>query len=237
MELTTIFFDLDGTLLPMDEEIFIQAYFRGLVMKLAPHGYEQEGLVKSIWTGVKVMVKNTGECTNEEMFWKAFTDIYGEKCRQDEGIFEEFYVNEFQKVQKMCGFDAKAAEVIAELKRMGYRLVLATNPLFPAIATESRVRWAGLSPEDFVYISTYENSNHSKPNLDYYKEIMDKIGVTAKECLMVGNNVDEDMIAGELGMRTFLCPKCLINKQGKNISAYRQGELSDLPVYVRSLKE
>jgi len=32
---------------------------------------------------------------------------------------------------------------------MGFRVALATNPIFPAIATEKRIRWAGLTPEDF----------------------------------------------------------------------------------------
>ncbi len=236
MKLTTIFFDLDGTLLPMDEDAFVGAYFKGLAEKLAPLGYEPQSLLKSIWTGVKAMVNNSGACTNEEMFWRAFTDIYGEKCRQDEGVFEDFYINEFQRVQHVCGFDPEAAEVITKLKHMGYRLVLATNPLFPRVATESRIRWAGLSPEDFVYISTYENSRHSKPNLDYYKEIMDKVGVLPEECLMVGNNVEEDMIAEQLGMSTFLCTKCLLNKQGKDIAGYKQGDLSELLIYVSELQ-
>ncbi len=235
MELTTVFFDLDGTLLPMDEDVFIQTYFKGLVMKLAPHGYDPDGLVKAIWTGVKAMVKNDGTGTNEEMFWKEFTEFYGEKCRQDEGVFEEFYRNEFQQVKSVCGFDADAAKVVQELKNMGLRLVLATNPFFPKVATESRVRWAGLVPEDFVYISTYENSHHSKPNLDYYKEIMRKVGVSGEECIMVGNNADEDMITEQLGMKTFLCPDCLINKSGKDISGYKQGGLADLLDYVKSM--
>ena len=236
MNLTTIFFDLDGTLLPMDEDAFIRAYMKGLVKKLAPHGYEPEGLVKGIWTGVKAMYQNDGRCTNEEAFWQAFAAVYGEKCRQDEGVFQEFYEKEFQEVQRDCGFNKAAAEVIAELRHMGLRLVLATNPLFPMIATHSRVRWAGLTPEDFVYISTYENSHYSKPNLKYYREILDRVGVPAEECLMVGNNVEEDMITEQLGMKTFLCSDCLINKQGKDISGYHQGGLTELLAYIKQLQ-
>ena len=41
-----ILFDLDGTLLPMDQEVFTRAYFRRLAEKLAPRGYDPEQLVQ-----------------------------------------------------------------------------------------------------------------------------------------------------------------------------------------------
>ena len=40
MNITTILFDLDGTLLPMDQEAFTTGYFKLLAKKLAPYGYE-----------------------------------------------------------------------------------------------------------------------------------------------------------------------------------------------------
>lgn len=46
-----ILFDLDGTLLPMDMEKFTQGYFKRLVAKAAPRGYEPEKLIKSVWAG------------------------------------------------------------------------------------------------------------------------------------------------------------------------------------------
>ena len=49
MYLTTVLFDLDGTLLPMDQEAFTTGYFKLLAKKLAPHGYEPKSLVDAIW--------------------------------------------------------------------------------------------------------------------------------------------------------------------------------------------
>ena len=40
--LSTVFFDLDGTLLPMDQDAFTKDYFKRLAGKLAPLGYEPE---------------------------------------------------------------------------------------------------------------------------------------------------------------------------------------------------
>ena len=79
MKLTTILLDLDGTLLPMDNDAFTKGYFKLLAAKLSPHGYEPKQLVDAIWTGTAAMVKNDGARSNEEVFWKKFADIYGEK--------------------------------------------------------------------------------------------------------------------------------------------------------------
>ena len=79
VKLTTILFDLDGTLLPMDNDAFTKGYFRHLAAKLAPHGYEPKQLVDAIWAGTAAMVKNYGSQSNEAAFWKKFAGIYGEK--------------------------------------------------------------------------------------------------------------------------------------------------------------
>lgn len=233
--ITTILFDLDGTLLPMDQDRFLEAYLGGMAAKMAPHGYDPKLLVKSIWKGTGAMVTNDGSARNDAVFWKTFSAIYGKDTRVDEPIFEAFYREEFQNVSKVCGFDARAAKTIQELKEMGFHVVLATNPLFPAIATYSRTKWAGLNPDDFDLITTYENSFHCKPNLDYYREILGKLNLSPAECVMVGNDVNEDMIARELGMQVFLLTDCLINKDNKDISLYPNGSFPELMNYIRSL--
>ena len=149
MKLTTILLDLDGTLLPMDNDAFTKGYFKLLAAKLSPHGYEPKQLVDAIWTGTAAMVKNDGARSNEEVFWKKFADIYGEKMLADKMIFDEFYEKDFQAAKEFCGFNPKSSIAVHSLKEMGYRVALATNPIFPLVATESRIGWAGLEPQDF----------------------------------------------------------------------------------------
>ena len=233
--ITTVFFDLDGTLLPMDQDEFVKYYFGLLAKKLAPHGYDPQALIKSIWAGTGAMVKNDGSCTNEEAFWTCFTALMGADSRKDEPLFREFYEQEFSGAKAACGFDPKAAETLAAIKAKGLRVVLATNPIFPAVATENRIRWAGLSPEDFELYTTYENSRHSKPNPAYYQDILDKLGLHAEECLMVGNDTTEDLAAEKLGMKVFLLPRCLINKENRDISSYPQGDFDDLLAFLDTL--
>ena len=233
--ITTFLFDLDGTLLPMDQDTFLKAYMGGLAAKMAPYGYHPDLLIKSIWAGTGAMVKNSSLNTNETVFWDTFCAVYGRDVRKDESLFLDFYENEFQQVRNSCGFDSRAKTVIDTLKAKGIRIALATNPLFPPIATQSRVRWAGLQPEDFEWITTYDNSHRCKPNPDYYRDVMDTLQVTPEECVMVGNDVVEDMIAAELGMKVFLLTDCLINPREADISAYPHGGFDALLEFIGGL--
>ncbi|MBR3769651.1 MAG: HAD family hydrolase, partial [Lachnospiraceae bacterium] len=107
-----VLFDLDGTLLPMDQEKFIEAYMGTMAKKLALHGYEPKVLGNGVFAGIKSMVANDGSMTNEEAFWKAFSGIVGEQVKEDLPIFEDYYRNEFQSVSEVCGYDARANEII-----------------------------------------------------------------------------------------------------------------------------
>ena len=228
MDINTILFDLDGTLLPMDQEKFVNVYFKMLAAKLVPYGYEPQQLINAILAGIEAMIKNDRSQLNEDAFWKRFVDIYGDKVLADKPVFEDFYKNEFQDARSFCGFNPKAAETVRSLKDKGYRVVLATNPLFPSIATESRIRWAGLEPSEFDLYTTYENTSYCKPNLDYYRDILKRINCRPEECLMVGNDVGEDMVVEALGMQAFLLTDCLINTQKKDITAYPHGSFEQL---------
>ena len=232
-----VIFDLDGTLLPMDQDEFVNTYFGYLAAKLEPHGYEKKQLVNAIWAGTASMVRNDGSCTNEEAFWNCFSGFLGDRVYADKPLFDEFYRVEFQMARSVCGFNPKAAETVTKLKTMGLRVALATNPLFPSTATESRIRWAGLEPEDFEIYTTYENSRYCKPNLDYYREILQKLGCAPEDCIMVGNDVDEDMVAETLGMQVFLLTDCMINKDRKDISNYPNGGMEDCMDYIGKLRK
>ena len=236
MSIKAVLFDLDGTLLPMDQEEFVKAYLGLLGKRLAPKGYEFEKFIKVMWAGVGAMVKNDGTCTNEERFWKVFTEAFGEKSMEDKPFIDEFYHTEFNKVQEVCGFDSKAKEIITLVKEKGFLPVLATNPLFPHTATENRMRWAGLEPEMFAAYTTYEDCHFCKPNPKYYQELLEKLQLKPEECVMVGNDFDEDIVPTEgLGMKTFLLTDCLINKNGADFSKYSQGDFEALKNYLKNL--
>ena len=235
MSITTVLFDLDGTLLPMDQDTFVKAYIKGLTVAAEPAGYSPMIFSTAIMAGTAAMVKNNGEKTNEDAFWDTLEKTYGESVRGDIHLFDEFYATDFQKIKNVCGFTPKAAELIQHIKEKGYRVALATNPLFPQVATESRIRWAGLSPDDFELYTSYENSRYCKPNPDYYQEVVKNLGVNPEECLMVGNDAQEDMIAETLGMKVFLLTDCLIIKSDVDRSKYPNGAFDTLIDYIINL--
>ena len=232
MKIKAVLFDLDGTLLPMDQDVFLEAYFGGIAKKMVPYGYEKKALLDSIWVGTMDMVKNTGATTNEVAFWNKFATIHGEHVRAHEPIFADFYRYEFEEVRHSCGYNPKAREVVDKIKARGARVALATNPIFPAMATVSRMRWAGFEPKDFELFTAYENACHCKPNLAYYKDILAEMGLEGSDCLMVGNDVGEDMVASALGMQVFLLTDCLINRKDEDISRYPHGDFDALSRYI-----
>ncbi len=236
-KIATVLFDLDGTLLPMDQERFAKGYFGRLSVRMAQHGYDPKSFIDAIWAGTAAMVKNDGRETNETVFFRTFSALTGKNAEADKPYFEDFYRTEFDRVKDDCGFAPEAAPTVKLVKSLGLRVALATNPLFPYMATESRIRWCGLEPCDFELYTSYENSSYCKPNLDYYRSVTERLGVSPEECLMVGNDVGEDMIAERLGMRVFLLTDCLINRQGEDISKYPHGSFPELWEFLKNLNK
>ena len=227
-----IMFDLDGTLLPMDLGRFMKTYFRALTDKFRPMGYDAGELEKAVWAGSKAMMENGGRRLNEEAFWEVFGASFGGRALRDREKFDGFYENDFSSIRSSCGFAPEIPRIIGDLKKAGYRLIVATNPFFPLTAQRQRVRWAGLDPEDFIRITGYENSSYIKPDPGFFREIMDKEGLRPEECLMVGNDADEDMCALEAGIDVFILTPCLINRRGRDLSAVPHGGYGKLREYL-----
>lgn len=231
--ITTVLFDMDGTLLPMDTKAFEKLYFKSLAAKVAPLGYDPAKLIDGVWKGTVAMIRNDGSVTNDTAFWRVFAGIFGDGVYQHIPAFDEYYRTDFIAAKQACGFNPKAVQIVRKLKDVGIRLVLATNPLFPLVAQQQRLSWAGLSIDDFEYVSHYENSHYCKPNADYYREIVEKLGLNPSECLMVGNDANEDTVADKLGMQVFIVTDCLLNPDGKDISVYPNGSFDDLAKHLK----
>lgn len=232
----TFIFDLDGTLLPMpNQELFLNAYFKALSKKFMLHGIDHQKLIKALWVGIDAMINNNGEMSNAERFWQVFCPLMEEEYDKLEPLFDHFYRNEFSEARETTYANPNAALCVRLLKEKGYKLALATNPLFPQVATYNRIQWAGLRPEDFELVTTYENSTYCKPNIKYYEEILSNIGKKAENCIMVGNDVKEDMCVISLGMDSFLLNECLINSENSDISGLKQGSFEDLLKMINEL--
>lgn len=127
-----ILFDMDGTLLPMDQRIFVKHYFGELAKVLAPYGVDGEALNTALCGGVRAMVKNDGTKSNEEVFWDYFDQyIQIEQGRDElERIITKFYTNEFHKVKEYMGENPLARKMVETAHAQAPKVILATNPKY-----------------------------------------------------------------------------------------------------------
>jgi len=236
----TILFDLDGTLLQVKQTAFLDVYLAELRKVFNKAGMDAELSITAVWAGTKAMVQNDGTVRNIERFWQTFSkhmDIAGKRLREIEAECDKFYSNEFNKVKTVMIPCDISKRLVRRMASKGYGVVLATNPLFPECAVESRLGWIGLDVQDFRLITHYNNSTFCKPNPGYYREILGKINKAPQQCLMVGNNPAEDMSAGALGIETFLVTDCLENEADLDITAFQHGTLEQLEAYLTALPD
>lgn len=233
--INTILFDLDGTLLPMDVEAFTNAYLHE-VGKYFMDEVNPKELVKYIWIATGEMVKNTGAKTNEEVFWESFHSLSENKLLGIDKKFEEFYDNKFPELKSVAAKDKNMIDAVHSLKSMGYNILVATNPLFPQKAIHERIRWAGFDTNDFIYISSFEKNHYCKPQVKYYEEILSEIGKKPEECMMVGNDMDEDLIAGTIGLKTWLVTNCLIESRGESLNPDFKGSSEEFLNFVKNME-
>lgn len=230
-----ILFDLDGTLLPMDTDTFLQQYTSAIAAKVA-HIIDPKIFIRHLMGATEKMIWNTNpNHTNSKVFWEHFSKRMGEKLEELIPLIDDFYQQDFPKLGKDIKPKSTTAKIIRNIKDQGYKLVLATNAVFPEKAIVERIRWASLNPRDFNLITAYENMHFCKPHLGYYREISDKIGEKPEDCLMVGNDMEEDMIASKIGMKTFLVEDFIINRKGINRGIHYRGTLDELFHHLEQL--
>jgi len=231
----TIFFDLDGTLLPLDMDVYVA----GFMELLEKANYSSlSGKIKKSDVLDKafgfMMSDKHGDMTNEKAYLFAFENETGISQDETKAFFEDFYDTHFDTLQYASKLEPTSKQIIDTLKQKGYKLVLATNPVFAKVATFKRLKWAGLDADDFDYISLFDNSCYCKPSLSYYEEILKKIEKQACNCFMVGDNVKEDMCSVKLGFEAFLLTDYIIGDIGE-APLCEKGNYSDLYQWAKSL--
>lgn len=227
---SAIFFDLDGTLLPMDLDSFTQTYFKLLAARFSE--YDPKTFVAAVWQGTKAMTANDGAMSNEARFWSVFSGIMGPEVLDRQAEFEDFYRTDFHRAKAVTGPNPLARQAVELAHKQAETVVLATNPLFPVCAVESRLSWIGLTPADFDYMTTYENSASCKPNPAYYKAICNALKLNPAECLMIGNDLQEDAQgASQAGLQVHIVTDCLIT-HGLDLKNWSHSGFASLPDFL-----
>ncbi|WP_409177382.1 HAD family hydrolase [Brevibacillus fortis] len=228
MTVNTILFDLDGTLLEMQTEPFVKSY----LVEVGRHvgdKYDTEKLLALIWDATKAMIMNQEpDKTNEQVFIEHFMEHSEWEREEIWPLFDSFYRDVFPTLSHLTYPSPWAKQIIAAAKEQGFRVAVATNPVFPRDAIHHRLAWIGMSPDDFELVTVYEESHFTKPNPGYYNEICQKLGVEPIDCVMVGNHMQEDMVASKLGMKTFLVTNWMEDRGEPQYQVDQRGSLEEL---------
>ncbi|HHT66147.1 MAG TPA: HAD family hydrolase [Clostridiales bacterium] len=234
--LDTFLFDLDGTLLPLDMDDFIKCYFTE-IGRYFEDMIDAQKMINHVWTGTKAMVTNREEKTNQQVFMNTFKNLIDGNLDVYQERFDRFYDEGFLKVQNCTRPCSLVKEAIAVLKKKKYTLAVATNPLFPRKAILHRIHWAGLDPDDFVYISSYEYNHYCKPHLEFYIEVLESLQKQPEQCMMVGNDVKDDLVASKLGIQTYLITDYVLNRCQLPVECTHQGSYKDFYQFACDLPE
>ena len=204
-KISVILFDLDNTLVFMDEQKFVLSYATNAASYFTDVFEDPQTFIHHLLAGTSHMVSTKSNKTNIEKFFDYFIpQCHGLSKEDIYDRFLNFYTNDFDKVKSIVTTSPFAPKIFDKLEG-SYDLVIATNPLFPEIATKKRIEWAGLgSFIDKIKLITHgEQFTTTKPDLSYYKEILNFIGKKASDCLVVGNDLYNDGVASMMGMKFY----------------------------------
>ena len=230
----TVLFDLDGTLLRLDVDEFLRHYM-GRVGAYFSHVAPPEKLIRAIWTSTNAMIANLDSgVTNREAFAASFEPLVGRSWQEMWPEFLDFYSKEFPKLRSLSKEDGVTSQMLSRCLDSGWDVVLATNPIFPEIAITERLRWCNAHDIPWRFITHIDNMHFCKPNLQYYQEIVRLCGLDPYRCVMVGNDVQEDMVAQSLGMKTYLVEGFVIDREGGPEPDLR-GSLGEVPQAIERL--
>ncbi len=239
-----ICFDLDGTLLPMDIDAFMSAYFKRIAAFMAAQGMNAPAFMEALKAGTQEMAKHADGRTNEQAFWETFFPVYeaatgapltdAERGEMRE-LATKFYEEDFPHIGDGFTPNPASARVVDALAEKGYPLVLATMPMFPRVAVEHRLAWAGVDPAKFACITSYENATSVKPKQTYFAEVLAAIGVPGQDVLMVGNNTMEDMAVLDLGVDGYLVTDWLLDPVSFDLTTIKHGTMDEFVAWAEAL--
>lgn len=222
-----VLFDMDGTLLDIDIEEFLRAYFGVLgpviAQLIGPDADPAAGL-QAVIAGTEAMAAPHPGTTNQEAFNERFAAATGVDLSQspaDERI-RDFYAEVFPTLRAGRGPREGARAAMDAAGAHGMRRALATNPIFPREAILERLSWAGFAEDEFDVVTSYENMLACKPAHEYFRQVAEELDVDPAHCLMVGDDPLLDLAAADVGMKTFYVGPAAIT------SANWSGSLNDL---------
>ena len=200
--LKAVLLDLDNTLILYDELKYYTAYFKKLNQYFDDE-FDPADLRERVINGTMVLRHNRGLKNNLQHFLEVFAHEREVEIPKLWKRFMAFYQEAYDDITVTVSVPEGLHPVIDQLRHSDLKLVIASNPIFPVIAQEKRLRWGGLEPAWFDLFTHIENMRFVKPAIDYFQQTCELIGEAPTDCLMVGNDPVNDMAAAQAGLRTY----------------------------------
>lgn len=231
-----VLFDLDGTLLEVDSDKFMAEYVKDISRAVAAVA-DPGRFVKALMSSIAVMLANRGgDRTNAEAFWDDFRPRMEDCVEAIIPVIEDFYATKFDGLSRAARPCAGARKAVESAVGRGLRIALATNSVFPLTAVRSRMAWAGVEDLPWEFVSCYEGMHYCKPHSGFYREIAMKLGLPPENCLMVGNDAEEDLAASLVGMKTYLVTDFVKRSEQEKFRPDASGSLADLAGWLASAR-
>ncbi len=234
----TVLFDLDDTLIGNDMDAFLKVYLKEL-SQFIPNIAPQKFIADLLTATSKMAANQSPTSTLEEVFDQAFYPAIGQAKEELGEKIHQFYEQIFPTFEYLTQPRPEAVSLVESVMQKGYEVVIATNPLFPKMATLHRLRWAGLPADQFPFeiITTYEDFHFAKPNPAYFAEILARLGCPSNLVVMIGNSWEDDIVPAEkLGLPTFwLNGSHQINPAAPRHFLSQTGQLADIPAWLETI--
>ncbi len=198
-----VLFDLDGTLLDIDVDNFIETYTRSLAAKLVPEDQER-GLAVLAGSTYAMLAPEVNEDSNQVCLLRKLSDALDRSPADLWRSIHQLSKEILPGLREMAKPITGAAQVVREIHERGLKVVVATMPIYPRDVMLERLRWAGVRTDWVDHVACLEANRSAKPHRSYFLEMADAVGASAEECLMVGDDEDQDMPALDAGMAVHL---------------------------------
>jgi FMN phosphatase YigB (HAD superfamily) len=202
----TLLLDLDGTLLVNSISRFLPAYLQAVGQFMADL-VPPDRLISALMAGTARMVENRQpDRTLKTVFEAYFFPELGINPVVFNRRADDFYRQVYPALSKVTAQKPDAIDFIQQANARGLQLVIATMPVFPRVAIQERLRWAGFPPEEtsFRLVTSYENMHFSKPKPEYYAEILAFLGWPEGMTVSIGNDMQQDLLPSQaVGLPVF----------------------------------
>jgi FMN phosphatase YigB (HAD superfamily) len=194
--------DLDGTLLGNKAFPLQLDFMRKALIRLREYGGIKKRLMALVGVNAALRAKSS-KTTNDVRAVQVFSHLLGIDPDEGRKVIRDSLAILFPSLERHFFKIPGAAEFLTWAQGK-YPMVLATNPVWPSEIVELRLRWAGVDPSIFSSITHVRRMHACKPDVEYYKEILEQDRLNPAECLLIGDDVKMDLPAARAGIRVFI---------------------------------